>query len=229
MSKLTVSHEYVYTQIRQNIRLGKYESGSKLSENKLAKEFNCSRVPVREAFLRLQQEGLVTIYPQSGTYVRTYTLEDYRNAIEIRAYLESLAVSLAIERDVSVDSLEREYLMMQQVIDSPEFDLHLFGEHHYNFHRQLVILSGNSLLLEIYDRLHFHAIQQIFFKPMTREELLLTHQEHRMLIDYIINKDNQGPQFAVRHLWDRKRATLAQLETEQQGFACPPVSESTVI
>ena len=95
----TTSHEYIYTQIRQRIRLGVYQSGSKLSENKLAKEFNCSRVPVRETFLRLQQEGLVTIQPQSGTYVRTYTLEDYRNALEVRAYLESLAAALVIEKN----------------------------------------------------------------------------------------------------------------------------------
>ena len=215
----TVSHEYVYNMIRQRIRLGIYQSGSKLSENKLAKEFACSRVPVREAFLRLQQEGLVTILPQSGTYVRTYTLEDYRSALEVRAYLESLAATLVIEKNAPLGDIEEAYRNMQNVIDSHEFDLNLFGEHHYIFHRTLVCLSGNKLLLESYDRLHFQAIQQIFFKPMTRDEILLTHQEHRQLLDCIANKDPYGPQLALKHLWERKRATIAHFEEELKNNA----------
>lgn len=224
----TTSHEYIYTQIRQRIRLGVYQSGSKLSENKLAKEFNCSRVPVRETFLRLQQEGLVTIQPQSGTYVRTYTLEDYRNALEVRAYLESLAAALVIEKNSPLDEIEAAYGHMQQIIDGEPFDLNLFGEYHYTFHRTLVCLSENNLLIETYDRLHFQAIQQIFFRPMTRQELLVTHQEHRQLLDCIAQKDPYGPQLALKHLWERKRASLAALakELEQsEAASCPAPQE----
>ena len=86
----------IYSTIQNRIRSGEYTPGEKLSENLLATEFNCSRMPVREALKHLEQDGLVTIQPKSGTYVRGYSPEEIRNAVEIRAYLEALAFTLLI-------------------------------------------------------------------------------------------------------------------------------------
>ncbi|MET3249532.1 DNA-binding GntR family transcriptional regulator [Burkholderia sp. OAS925] len=72
--------------------------GSRLSEVQVAKQLNVSRTPMREAFAQLEREGLVTVLPRVGAYVRAVTLRDVEEIYTVRAALECLAVQLASER-----------------------------------------------------------------------------------------------------------------------------------
>ncbi|AEE16872.1 GntR family transcriptional regulator [Treponema brennaborense] len=209
-------HEAIYTDIQQRIRSGTYAPGEKLSETRLAEEFNCSRMPVREAFKHLEQDGLVSIQPKSGTYVRTYTADEIRNAIEIRAYLEALAFSLLIERDSDISPI-RQYLdNMETYMQQEPFDLAAFGENHYLFHRELVIQSGNPLLVELYDKLHLNAVHKMFFSPMNKRDMAITHSEHKKIVTYIQEHNPKGEKFIILHLWNRKRNMLLQFAARQE-------------
>lgn len=200
----------IYEQVKQRIRFGIYQPDSKLSENRLAAEFGCSRIPVREAFLRLRQEGLVESFPHSGTYVRGYSEKDFQNAIEIRAYLEALATDIITTRGSVPAQLRLLYNTMQQIIDTKPFDLNSFGDCHFSFHRSMILASRNEILIEIYDRLHLQAIHQIFFNPMTHEELLETHAEHLQIITYLENKDSECSRFMIKHLLKHKKRTACK-------------------
>ena len=191
----------IYSSIQQRIRSGKYTSGEKLSENVLATEFNCSRMPVREALKALEQDGLVTIQPKSGTYVRTYSNEEIKSAIEIRAYLEALAFSLLIEKNVDISSMKDCLNKMAELGEKRPLNLTEFGQCHFNFHSQMVTLAGNPFLLELYNKLHLNALQRIFFHPMTKEEIATTYEEHEKILQYIVNKDFEGEKFMKNHLW----------------------------
>ena len=81
----------IYNHLKHQIRQGLLPNGAKLSENTLAKEFSCSRTPVREALKRLEQDGFVVIVAHSGSYVKDITMVDYQQLTEVRAYLEALA------------------------------------------------------------------------------------------------------------------------------------------
>ena len=70
----------------------------KLSEAKLAKEFGISRVPVREALVRLTKEGLVKSIPRYGKYVNELTVKDVKEIFELRQVLEPMALRLGIAR-----------------------------------------------------------------------------------------------------------------------------------
>lgn len=63
----------IYNHLKRQIRQGLLPNGAKLSENTLAKEFSCSRTPVREALKRLEQDGFVVIIAHSGSYVKDIT------------------------------------------------------------------------------------------------------------------------------------------------------------
>ena len=194
----------IYSTIQNRIRSGEYTPGEKLSENLLATEFNCSRMPVREALKHLEQDGLVTIQPKSGTYVRGYSPEEIRNAVEIRAYLGALAFTLLIEKNVDTTPMERCIVDMARSMENQSFDLAAFGEHHMQFHEAMVRLADNPFLLELYNRLHLNALQKIFFDPMSREEMALTHAEHQQILQYIKDKNPEGEQFIKMHLWKRR-------------------------
>ena len=89
MPDLNISVEDLYTELRRRILNGEYAAGVKLSENKLAKEFRLSRMPVRESFKHLEQDGLLTILPKSGSYVRAQSPLEVKEILEVRTFSNS--------------------------------------------------------------------------------------------------------------------------------------------
>ena len=94
----SLSEGVVVPALREAIVEGVLAPGSRLSEVQVAKQLNVSRTPMREAFAQLEREGLVTVLPRVGAYVRAVTLRDVEEIYTVRAALECLAVQLALER-----------------------------------------------------------------------------------------------------------------------------------
>src|SRR5260221_9041097 len=90
----------VIDQIRDLIITGKLALGEQLSENTLAEQLGVSRTPVREAFLRLESEGLVEVRPQRGTFVFQYDATELREILELPEGLEVGALRIALGRDI---------------------------------------------------------------------------------------------------------------------------------
>src|SRR5882672_112348 len=84
--------ERVYRELRRRIRGLELQPGSRLQKNEIALEFDVSRAPVSEAIAWLAEEGLVDVYPHSGSFVAPIRPEDVREALLIRTGLEVEAV-----------------------------------------------------------------------------------------------------------------------------------------
>ena len=80
--------------------------GSRLLEIQLSKQLGVSRTPMREAFAQLEREGLVTIVPRLGAFVRQMNHRDVDEIYTVRAALEGLAVELAA-KNISPSSTTR--------------------------------------------------------------------------------------------------------------------------
>ena len=220
MPDLNISVEDLYTELRRRILNGEYAAGVKLSENKLAKEFRLSRMPVRESFKHLEQDGLLTILPKSGSYVRAQSPLEVKEILEVRTFLEALAIRLVIEQKVEPCPLEACLKQMEVLLAADPFDTVSFGELHFCFHRTLVQMAGNEVLCDIYDKMRFRSMRQVFFSPMTPSEQKMTHNEHKKIIDLIRAKDPvQAEQFIINHLWKRKRKNLIELIERQTSAA----------
>jgi DNA-binding GntR family transcriptional regulator len=94
----SLSDGVVVPALREAIVEGVLAPGSRLSEVQVAKQLNVSRTPMREAFAQLEREGLVTVLPRVGAFVRSVTLRDVTEIYKVRMALECLAVQLAAER-----------------------------------------------------------------------------------------------------------------------------------
>ncbi len=84
--------------IREKIVYLDYEPGKQLREKELREEFDIGRTPLREIFIKLEAEGLITTVPHSGTYVSTVSFHELRDLFEVRSYLIRLAGKLAARR-----------------------------------------------------------------------------------------------------------------------------------
>ena len=84
--------------IREKIVYLDYEPGKQLREKELREEFDIGRTPLREIFIKLETEGLITTVPHSGTYVSTVSFHELRDLFEVRSYLIRLSGKLAARR-----------------------------------------------------------------------------------------------------------------------------------
>ncbi len=92
------AQDEAYRALLRDIRSGRYQPGERLIPETIARALAMSRMPVREAFQRLANEGLVVIRPNRGCVVSGLTIEEIYESFEIRSVLEGLAVRLAMPR-----------------------------------------------------------------------------------------------------------------------------------
>lgn len=85
----------VYDALKRAILAGQFRPGEPLQEVRIAAEFGASRTPVREAFHKLEADGLLTITPRRGAYVQQPTARDFLDMNELRLVLEPAAAAMA--------------------------------------------------------------------------------------------------------------------------------------
>ncbi len=105
--------ENAYQSIRLSILRGDYAPGAPLREVQLAKELGVSRGPVREAFARLEDEGLVEQIPNRGAYARVPSAEEFEDLSDIRIALEQVALTKACGRITRVQLAKMRELLVE--------------------------------------------------------------------------------------------------------------------
>ncbi len=88
----------IYQELKKRIVFLDYEPGQTLREKDLLEEFGVSRTPIREAFIRLESDGLVRIFPNLGTIVSEVSFQQLKDVFEIRSFLVQLVGQLAAAR-----------------------------------------------------------------------------------------------------------------------------------
>src|SRR3954449_9198984 len=91
----------IYSQLRHEIVMLHLRPGARLSENELAARFGTSRAPVREALIRLVEDGLIEVRPQRGSFVTPISLRAMERARFVREALEAAIVRRAAEQGIS--------------------------------------------------------------------------------------------------------------------------------
>ncbi len=107
--------ERVYYSLRDDILSNRLPPDTPLQEVNIAAALEVSRGPVREAFRRLEAEGLISLIPRRGAVVRSLSQEEFLDAYRVREALEVLAIRLATTR-LENDQLERLESLHQQML-----------------------------------------------------------------------------------------------------------------
>ncbi|MBA5779434.1 GntR family transcriptional regulator [Stappia sp. F7233] len=142
--------EQVADVLRDEIVNGDLDMGEALSESKIASRLGVSRTPVREAFARLELEGLVHTEPQRGTYVFKLDRDALFDICDVRVSLETTAFRKAMERDPKglAKSLARVVNDMTKARSAGDDRLYLQLD--TDFHQKLFDHAGNSFLDDAY-------------------------------------------------------------------------------
>lgn len=138
--------EQTYEIILQAILSLELRPGDRLSVQRLGEQLGVSRTPVKDAFLRLEQEGLVSIIPQKGTFVSDITVKDAAEILESRVVVEGYAAGHAAQHLSSEELVQAEAILVRMKQAFTEGHLAESAEIGNEFHRLLLNKLNNSRL-----------------------------------------------------------------------------------
>lgn len=141
--------ETAAAKLRAEIVSGELPSGSRLAEAAVAQRLGVSRVPVREALVLLEREGLVEFTPTGRARVRDLSPHDFEELFALRLALEPVAARLAAPALKADPSLLEKNLAATRRARS----LHEVTALDLDFHQIILAASGNSRLLRLWSSL----------------------------------------------------------------------------
>lgn len=193
--------------IREQIFSGAFKPGQKIDQDRVAQEFGVSKLPVREALIALESEGLVDNLARRGAFVAQLTPEDVADHYAIFGMLVALAHERASERitDAQVSVLE-------QILERMEATRDLAEQEALNddFHRMVNQIGGSRRLKSVL-RVLAQGIPRGFFEftPDWSEQAM---RDHRSILKALREHDGEAAARQARqHLADGGRAAVAML------------------
>lgn len=184
--------DYVYHQLRNQIIMKKFRAGQRLPEITLAKEFNVSRTPVREALRKLANEGIVQLIPNGGARLLAPTRQEIEGTYEVREYLEILAVKKAAQRITPLQLCRLEEQVEMEEKSFNERDLQSYLEINNNFHRIIAEASGNIVLADYIDNVLSRTyVYMVFYETFFDFQTNPSLDEHRAIIKALSNHDEE--------------------------------------
>lgn len=177
--------------LRQRILSSGLEEGAQLRQDVLAAEFGVSRIPVREALLQLEGEGLVTLSAHRGYTVTRLSIEEVRELFDLRALVEVDLLRRAIPKMTSADiSAAREVLEEFDAVLEKGTDEGEWGTLNWRLHSTLYAPARRKRTLKIAQNLSHNAAQYIRLElKLTKSTNKRARVEHSQLVDLCEQRD----------------------------------------
>lgn len=170
--------------------------GTRLSEAELAKTYNVSRQPVREAFIKLADQGLLEVRPQRGTYVRKISVADVLDARFVREAIESdIAAFVARTPDETLIARLDHLIRLQR--DAEKNDARAFLKLDHEFHRCLAEAAGKTYAWKIVEdvRAQLDRVRYLSYFQFPMNEIIDQHVE---IVSAITKHDPETASAAMR-------------------------------
>jgi len=139
---------------RDRILSGAYAPGSALRQDSLAAEFGTSKIPVREALVQLQSEGLVDIYPNRGFQVRPLASAELDEVFRLRLQIEPGAVACGAKLAGAADHAAARAALARLTEATAAGEFGSSGQLNRAFHLLLIVPRLQPVAAEILSRLH---------------------------------------------------------------------------
>ena len=179
----------VHAAIKERILKLDLHPGQSLSEPELATVYGVSRTPVREALIRLADEGLVDIVPKSGTMVARIPLALLPEAILVRKALEDITTRHAAEHASGSALLQLEACLLHQQEIAEQADYEQFHLADEAFHATIALIAGLSGIWTLVERAKMHVDRYRRLTLPQEGRMAQVVIEHRLIFDAIRDRD----------------------------------------
>jgi DNA-binding GntR family transcriptional regulator len=202
--KRTCMRDHIRDVLVARILDGTYAPGTQLKELSLAREFNVSQAPIREALRELEGSGLVTSERYRGTRVRGADFEEMRESYELRATLEVRAVELAVPcTSELLADLEKCLRLMKDAVKNSNVESYIVEA--LRLHRHLIVASRNRTFVSVWDSLHWDVRGRIAVERFARQGggFIALIELHEALLEKLRAQDVAASTAMVREIFTR--------------------------
>lgn len=227
------SNEKLVGQLAEKINLkitsGEYAPGARLRQEALADEFSVSRTPIREALRQLEVQGVIVHTPNRGAVVRAPDIREIREAYQVRAELEGLAVELAVNW-ITDDQIARMKRAQKEMVRAINKSKQSSGAHarrapnwveaNDEFHGVVLEASGNLRLRQIIQAMHVGFIRKVMLSALAMDgrQMRENAAQHEAILSALERHDASEARRLMRHHITRSGELLvAWLERQASG------------
>ena len=201
--------ENIYEYIKSDILALRMQPGEKINIKDIQAKLNVSPTPIKDAMFRLAGEGLVEIIPRRGTYVTAISDKDIKEIMQARIVLETGAVDL-LPPKLSEEQLAKLGALYRATMPGDlKTEFKDFMAADQDFHQEIVELSGNRLILDMYNRMNPHMRLFLYrFAQSVNEKLSFVDSDHEAILTSLQNGDHKRT----------RRILLSHLEKTLEGL-----------
>ena len=201
------------SELRRLILTLELEPGLAVSESTLMKRFGWGRTPLREAFQRLSEQGLLQTIPQHGAVITPLNLFDFVEVMDAMSLVIGPAASLACKRLTEAELTQLDELVTQAESAASAGDFERLSALDYEFHNVLAEATGNRYLSDYLRRLHQIARRFNFAAWKRERNAAPSLDEHRQLAAFFRARDAAAAKTAMlQHIEGARQRVIGTIQ-----------------
>lgn len=196
--------ESVYNNLRTGIINNELKAGQRIYEKEIAKQYDISTTPVREAFLRLKAEGYISIDSRRKATVKEISFEELKDILEVMSDLDALAVSQAINR-IDPDCIRK---AEELIVEMEEICRSVFVERFLELNRAIHYKIWSALPNKVMERTLHHVHEQLLRYNYARyvafqdsETMKGSLEEHKKILTALRSKNKRELKKIIKTHW----------------------------
>jgi len=216
-SRRTASDE-LFEKIRSDIDKMRLVPGTKITEAEVAKLYDVSRQPVREAFIRLDNLSLLQIQPQKATIVRRISKSAIQQARFVRAAVEIEVARKACQVD-STESIDKmQDILEQQSQCLKNKDLPGFNALDHEFHKRICLMADCDFAIEVINDCKAKVDRLCMLSLANQGDAKMVYADHVDIVKHLVKKDEKNLVLSIRHHLSRLDSTIELVQAEHSSY-----------
>jgi len=181
--------DQAYLRVKEMILDGRFPHGDMITEGQVSQELSVSRTPIREAFLRLEAEGWLKLFPKRGALVVPVQPYEMEQVFEARQLIETHAVRVVAQSPEETKALADALAVVVEEMSRAlaDGDVETFSSLDTEFHLAIVLAAQNDILSEIYrglrERLRRMTTRSVWQDRARMERIVAEHAELTAIIE----------------------------------------------
>ncbi len=208
----------VFEALRRAIIQFRFQPGNPLSEAEIARQLGVSRQPVREAFIKLAEAGLVEVRPQRGTFVRLISLREVENARFIREAIEVAIVRKAAEKATATAIAGLDALLARQREAAAAGDNPAFLRLDEQFHQDIAAAAHCEDAWRVLEGLRAQMDRVRFLSLPDATPLDTLIDQHKAIVQGIADGSPQAAEDAMRRHLSEILLSLPKLAAANPAY-----------
>jgi len=178
--------------LREKIISHEIQGGAPLRQDALANQLGVSRIPIREALLQLEAEGLVQFVPHKGAVATEISVKEVDELFALRAILECDVLSRAMPKMTNSD-LDNSASALKEFDEllKPDADMNRWGKLNWKFHKSLYLPAGRERTVNIIGQLHTNCDRYLRMQIQIDADFSRAEAEHHDLLEMCRRRDTR--------------------------------------